>query len=381
MPPKGTTAKLGTPAARETPQPEDDEPGDAEPSLAQIAAVLQDIQTQLGGYGARLAAIERADAEDNVETDAGSGVGQGGEPPAPDPQCARPGCSRPAYPDPRGGFYRHCGRTCYVQDSNDVDDTRSAAGSDTSSRLRLLGDMPPRHVALIEAETSYRFLWTDRNLESLSRNLDEAARKELEDVLVARQLAVDMAAAAHATIRNTSGTARFYALLQRLTAMLDIITDAWHVAPLRLRISNRTEMLASRLLLDEADNTTDMLCTNRMRSLVLDRLQKNAEHTTRRLSGRGNDKDDEDGNGRRTTRGRRGGAGGTRTRAPAPRADPPRTRRSPSPERERGRERSRARQSSTAGDNGGARRGAGGDNNGARRGAAAHGGGQRASSQ
>ncbi len=75
MPPKGTNTKLGTPAARGTPQPEDDEPGDAEPSLGQIAAVLQDIQTQLGGYGARLAAIERADAEDNVETDAGAGVG------------------------------------------------------------------------------------------------------------------------------------------------------------------------------------------------------------------------------------------------------------------------------------------------------------------
>jgi len=380
MPSKQTNAKLGTPAARGTPQPEDDEPGDAEVSLEQLAAVLHNIQNQLGGYGARLAAIERAGAEANAETDAAAGVGQGGVPPAPAPQCARAGCSRPAHPDDQGGFYRHCGRTCYVQDSNDVDDTRSAAGSDTSSRLRLLGDMPPRHVALIDAETSYRFLWTDRNLESLSRNLDEAARQELVDVLVARQLAVDMAAAAHATIRNTSGTARFYALLQRLTAMLDIITDAWHVAPLRLNITNRTDMLASRLLLDEQDNTTDMLCTDKMRSLVLDRLQKNAEHTTRKLSGRGNDKDDGDGNGRRTTRGRRGG-GSTRTRAPAPRADPPRTRRSPSPERERGRERSRARQSSTAGDNGGARRGAGGDNNGARRGAAAHGGGQRASSQ
>jgi hypothetical protein len=212
------------------------------------------------------------------------------------------------------------------------------------------------------------------------RNLGEADKQEFVDVLVARQLAVEVAAEAHATIRNTGGTARFYALLQRLTSMLNIITDAWYVAPLRLNITNRTDMLASRLLLDEEDNTTDMLCTDKMRSLVLDRLQKNAEHTTRKLSGRGNDKDDGDGNGRRTTRGRRGG-GGTRTRAPAPRADPPRTRRSPSPERERGRERSRARQSSTAGDNGGARRGAGGDNNGARRGAAAHGGGQRASSQ
>ena len=207
------------------------------------------------------------------------------------------------------------------------------------------------------------------------RNLGEADKQEFVDVLVARQLAVEVAAEAHATIRNTGGTARFYALLQRLTSMLNIITDAWYVAPLRLNITNRTDMLASRLLLDEQDNTTDMLCTDKMRALVLDRLQKNAEHTTWKLSGRGNDKDDEDGNGRRTTRGRRGG-GGARTRA-----DPTRTRRSPSPERERGRERSRARQSSTAGDNGGARRGAGGDNNGARRGAAANGGGQRASSQ
>jgi hypothetical protein len=53
--------------------------------------------------------------------------------------------------------------------------------------------------------------------------------------------------------------------------MLDIITDAWHVEPLRLRITNRTEMLASRLLLDEENDTTDMLCTNKMRTLVLDR--------------------------------------------------------------------------------------------------------------
>jgi hypothetical protein len=194
-----------------------------------------------------------------------------------------------------------------------------------------------------------------------------------------RQLAVEVAAEAHATIRNTSETARFYALLQRLTTMLDIITDAWHVSPLRLRLTNRTYMLASRLLLDEENNTTDMLCTTKMRALVLDHLQKNAEHTTRKLSGRGNDKDDEDGKGRPTMRGKRGG--GTRTRASASHADPPRHRRSPSPERERGRERSRDRQSSTAGDNGGARRCAGGDNNGARRSAAAHGGGQHVSSQ
>ena len=380
MPSKQTNAKLGTPAARGTPPPEDDEPGDAEVSLEQLAAVLHNIQNQLGGYGARLAAIERAGAEANAETDAAAGVGQGGVPPAPAPQCARAGCSRPAHPDDQGGFYRHCGRTCYERDA---DDTRSEAGSDTSSRLRLgqTPPEPPRHVLLTDPLSSYKFLWTDRVLEGMYRNLGEADKQEFVDVLVARQLAVEVAAEAHATIRNTGGTARFYALLQRLTSMLNIITDAWYVAPLRLNITNRTDMLASRLLLDEEDNTTDMLCTDKMRSLVLDRLQKNAEHTTRKLSGRGNDKDDGDGNGRRTTRGRRGGAGGTRTRAPAPRADPPRTRRSPSPERERGRERSRARQSSTAGDNGGARRGAGGDNNGARRGAAANGGGQRASSQ
>ena len=372
---KVTRATPETPAARGA----DDEPGDAEVSLEQLAAVLHNIQNQLGGYGARLAAIERAGAEANAETAAAAGVGQGGVPPAPAPQCARAGCSRPAHPDDQGGFYRHCGRTCYERDA---DDTRSEAGSDTSSRLRLgqTPPEPPRHVLLTDPLSSYKFLWTDRVLEGMYRNLGEADKQEFVDVFVARQLAVEMAAEAHATIRNTGGTARFYALLQRLTSMLNIITDAWYVAPLRLKITNRTDMLASRLLLDEQDNTTDMLCTDKMRSLVLDRLQKNAEHTTRKLSGRGNDKDDGDGNGRRTTRGRRGG-GSTRTRAPAPRADPSRTRRSPSPERERGRERSRARQSSTAGDNGGARRGAGGDNNGARRGAAANGGGQRASSQ
>jgi hypothetical protein len=373
---KVTRATPDTPAARGTTLSEDDEPGDAEVSLEQIAAVLNNIQTQLGGYGARLAAIAqpstKAGAEANAETDAEAGVGQGGVPPA----------QRPAHPDPQGGFYRHCGRTCYVQDKEvDVDDTRSEAGcSDTSSRHKL--EQPPaRHVLLTDPERSPKFLWTDRTLESLYRNLDEAARQELVDVLVARQLGVEVAAEAHATIRNTSGTARFYALLQLLTTMLDIITDAWHVAPLRLRLTNLTDMLASRLLLDEENDTTDMLCTNKMRALVLDSLQKNAEHTTRKLSGRGNDKDDEDGKGRPTTRGKRGGAGGTRTRAPASRANPPRHCRSPSPERERGRERSRARQSSTAGNNGGARRGAGGDNNGARRGAAAHGGGHRASSQ
>ena len=86
MPPKQTNAKLGTPAARGTPQPEDDEPGDAEVSLEQLAAVLHNIQNQLGGYGARLAAIERAGAEANAETDAAAGVGQGGVPPAPAPQ-------------------------------------------------------------------------------------------------------------------------------------------------------------------------------------------------------------------------------------------------------------------------------------------------------
>ena len=118
--------------------------------------------------------------------------------------------------------------------------------------------------------------------------------------------------------------------------MLDIITDAWHVAPLRLRITNRTDMLASLLLLDDEDNSTSMLCTPKMRTLVLDRLQKNAEHTTRKLSGRCNDKDDEDGKGRATTRGKRGGGPGAR--ASASHADPSLHRRSPSPERERGRD-------------------------------------------
>ncbi len=80
MPSKQTNAKLGTPAARGTPPPEDDEPGDAEVSLEQLAAVLHNIQNQLGGYGARLAAIERAGAEANAETDAAAGVGQGGVP-------------------------------------------------------------------------------------------------------------------------------------------------------------------------------------------------------------------------------------------------------------------------------------------------------------
>jgi hypothetical protein len=265
MPSKQTNAKLGTPAARETPPHEDDEPGDAEVSLEQLAAVLHNIQNQLGGYGARLAAIERAGAEANAETDAAAGVGQSGVPPAPAPQCARAGCSRPAHPDDQGGFYRHCGRTCYERDA---DDTRSEAGSDTSSRLRLgqTPPEPPRHVLLTDPLSSYKFLWTDRVLEGMYRNLGEADKQEFVDVLVARQLAVEVAAEAHATIRNTGGTARFYALLQRLTSMLNIITDAWYVAPLRLNITNRTDMLASRLLLDEQDNTTDMLCTDKMRS-------------------------------------------------------------------------------------------------------------------
>ena len=43
MPSKQTNAKLGTPAARGTPPPEDDEPGDAEVSLEQLAAVLHNI--------------------------------------------------------------------------------------------------------------------------------------------------------------------------------------------------------------------------------------------------------------------------------------------------------------------------------------------------
>jgi hypothetical protein len=142
--------KPGTPAARGEPPSEDDENGDDAPTLQHIAAVLNDIQTQLGGYGARLAAIEQAGAEDD-ETDAGAGVGQGGEPPAPAPQCARPGCLRPAYPNPQGGFYRHCGRTCYSQDTEaGADDTRSDAGrSDASSRY-MLGPPSARHIVLTD---------------------------------------------------------------------------------------------------------------------------------------------------------------------------------------------------------------------------------------
>jgi hypothetical protein len=148
--------------------------------------------------------------------------------------------------------------------------------------------------------------------------------------------------------------------------MLDIVTDSWHVATLRLHITNRNEMLDSRLLLDD-DDSNRMLCTNKMRSLVSDRLQKNAELTTRKLSGRGqDDKDDKDGRGK--ARGNRGG--GNHKRNSAPHADTPKHRRSPTPERERGRELSRARPPPT-----------GGDNSDAKRGAAAHGGGQCASSK
>ena len=67
---KVTRATPETPAARGA----DDEPGDAEVSLEQLASVLNNIQNQLGGYGARLAAIERAGAEANAETDAAAGV-------------------------------------------------------------------------------------------------------------------------------------------------------------------------------------------------------------------------------------------------------------------------------------------------------------------
>jgi hypothetical protein len=117
---------------------------DAEPTLRKLATVLNNIQTQLGGYGARLEAIEQAGAEDVVEADAEDGVAEGGEPPAPAPQCARRGCRRSAYPNHEGGFYPHCGRTCHSQDQEAGtdprdDDTRSDAGrSDTGSWYSML---------------------------------------------------------------------------------------------------------------------------------------------------------------------------------------------------------------------------------------------------
>jgi len=216
---------------------------------------------------------------------------------------------------------------------------------------------PARHIVLTDPMGSKAFLWADRSVEELYRSLKDApARKELEDMLVVRQLVAELEAKTHATIRPTGGSARFYALLQRLTTMLDIVMDSWHVAPLRLRITNLTDMLDSRLLLDDKDSTSSILCTAKMRTVVSDRLQKNVELTTRKFSGRGNDKDDEDSRGKATTRGKRGG--GNRKRASASHADTPKQRRSPTQERERDHERSRARHPTTGGDNSGAKRGA-----------------------
>lgn len=83
-----------TPAAKATPQSpaatagaREAEALDAasEPTLRQLAAVLNDIQAQFGGYGAQLDAIEQTGSEDGIEDDAEDGVEEGCEPPAPTP--------------------------------------------------------------------------------------------------------------------------------------------------------------------------------------------------------------------------------------------------------------------------------------------------------
>jgi hypothetical protein len=168
---------------------------------------------------------------------------------------------------------------------------RSLGDDDASSTVSYrsgpagLAPAPARHIVLTDPEASNSFLWADQSLQELYGDIKNTPnRKQLADMLVVRQLAAEFDAEARATIRPTSCSARFYALLQRLNTMLDIVKDSWHVASLRLHITNRNEMLDGRLLLDE-DDTTRMLCTDNMRTLVSDRLQKNAELTTRKFTG------------------------------------------------------------------------------------------------